>query len=97
MRGSDDVYHEKTYSSPYVSARLWRNTRLAVSRVDAACTNASAPDGSKLRETLCRYMAPAWCGAGVLESSAGRLQLRIFVYHETIGAIPRSRGAHHRT
>ena len=47
-------------------------------------------------EALCRHLAPAWRGAGLLESAAGRQGLRLFVHHEAAGAIPQSRGAHHR-
>src|SRR5258706_8759355 len=42
-------------------------------------------------------MASTRCSAWVLESCAGRGQLRLFVYHETVGAIPRSYGSHQRT
>src|SRR5437867_7143475 len=83
------VCHKETHPSPNVSARLWRDISFAVARVDAARANPFAPDGRKprLRETLCRYLAPARRGAGLLESLAGRFQLRIFVYHESVGAV----------
>src|SRR5437867_3199583 len=89
MRRPTNVHHKETHPSPNVSARLWRDISFAVARVHAARSNAFAPDGSKprLRETLCRHLAPAWRGSGLLESLAGRFQLRIFVYHETVGAI----------
>ena len=42
-------------------------------------------------QALCRHLASAWRGAGILESAAGRQGLRVFVHHQAAGAVPRSR------
>ena len=39
-------------------------------------------------KTFCGHLASAWGSSRILESSPGRFRFRIFVYHETLGAVP---------